>query len=103
MKLEGAEEFYELPEGWLRCDGSTVPHGSIWAGLTTPDLNGQNLFLRGGGDHQALEMETDQIVDHEHIDGKHSHSCSATSSATASATADAEPHSHRYWDSGFYQ
>ena len=99
MKLEGSEDFSELPEGWLRCDGSTVPHGSIWAGLTTPDLNGQNLFLRGGGDHQALEMENDQMEDHMHEDNYHSHACSATSKTTASA----DPHSHQYWDSGFHQ
>jgi len=94
MRLEDADDFAELPEGWVKCDGTTVPHGSIWAGLTTPDLNGQNLFLRGGDDSQVLEMESDQIEDHEHIDGEHYHSCSATSSA--------KPHSHQYEDYGYY-
>merc|ERR1712241_1100291 len=30
-----------LPDGWLRCDGSTIPAGSIWTGKTLPNLNGE--------------------------------------------------------------
>ena len=71
-----------LPEGWMRCDGSTIPPPSIWAGPTTPDLNGKKHFLRGGSDSEYLEIEEDQIQDlalsitdpgHTHSSGSHSH------------------------------
>jgi len=39
----------ELPENWLECDGSTVDDGeSPIDGLTLPDINGDERFLRGG-------------------------------------------------------
>ena len=38
----------EIPEGWLRCDGSIIPAPSVWAGQKTPDLNNDKRFLRGG-------------------------------------------------------
>merc|ERR1712106_607470 len=31
-----------LPEGWIRCDGKKIPSGSIWSGMKTPNLNGEN-------------------------------------------------------------
>ena len=78
---ESANETY-LPEGWIRCDGTTIPPPSIWAGSTTPDLNGKNHFLRGGSDSEYLEIEEDQIQDlqlsindpgHTHSAGSHNH------------------------------
>ena len=71
-----------LPDGWMRCDGYTIPPPSIWAGSVTPDLNGKKHFLRGGSDSEYLETEEDQIQDlqlsindpgHHHTEGGHSH------------------------------
>ena len=50
-----------LPNGWVRCDGSVIPLPSIWAGRHSPDLNGKRKFLRGGQDATALDMEDDMI------------------------------------------
>ena len=51
-----------LPNGWVRCDGSVIPLPSIWAGRHSPDLNGKRKFLRGGQDAtSALDMEDDMI------------------------------------------
>ena len=36
-----------LPAGWQKCDGSTILAGPM-EGQSTPDLNGEKLFLRGG-------------------------------------------------------
>merc|ERR1712226_72266 len=74
-----------LPDGWLPCDGSTIPQGP-WAGGKTPDLNSAGLFLRGGEEDAILEVEEDQIKNHEHEDPGHSHGCSASSTA--------QPHDH---------
>ena len=40
MKIENnGSEFVDLPSGWVRCDGETIPHNddgeSIWAGKKT--------------------------------------------------------------------
>jgi len=65
-----------LPNGWLKCDGSTIPQPSIWAGQHTPNLNGEKRFLRGGTDAQMLTMEEDQMQNHKHglYDPGHTHS-----------------------------
>merc|ERR1712130_363953 len=65
-----------LPNGWIRCGGSTIPQPSIWAGQLTPNLNGEKRFLRGGPDAQVLTMEEDQMQDHKHglYDPGHTHS-----------------------------
>ena len=72
---ESANATY-LPEGWIRCDGTTIPPPSIWAGSKTPDLNNNKHFLRGGSDSDYLESEDDQIQDLEIslIDPGHTHS-----------------------------
>jgi len=69
------EDTVDLPDGWVRCDGGTIPHPSIWAGKYTPNLNGEKRFLRGGFDSDQLKFEEDQIQDHLHefIDPGHSH------------------------------
>lgn len=37
-----------LPDGWVECDGSTISDAdSPYDGVTIPDLNGDNRFLRG--------------------------------------------------------
>merc|ERR1712179_577479 len=68
-----------LPDGWLPRDGRTIEKG-VWAGGKTPNLNTGGHFLRGGNEENALEIEEDQIVDHQHIDPGHTH--------------DNSPHSH---------
>ena len=82
-----------LPDGWLPCDGSTIPKGP-WAGGKTPDLNSAGLFLRGGEEAAVLEVEEDQVQEHEHKDPGHGHSCSATSTA--------QPHTHHIEDNTWW-
>merc|ERR1719264_631119 len=66
----------DLPDGWVRCDGATIPEPSIWAGQLTPNLNREKRFLRGASDSEVLTMEADQMQDHKHIfsDPGHDHS-----------------------------
>ena len=68
-------DIVDLPDGWMRCDGSVIPHGSIWTGKNVPNLNGERRFLRGGPDEDLLTLEDDQVQDHHHIvvDPGHSH------------------------------
>ena len=82
----------DLPAGWVRCDGSTIPQPSLWAGQLTPDLNGGR-FLRGGEDKEVLLLEEDQVQEHLHTDPGHSHTATSTS----------KPHSHGYLDYFFTQ
>ena len=49
MKVEtNGKETADIPDGWMRCDGSVIPTPSVWAGQKTPDLNNEKRFLRGG-------------------------------------------------------
>ena len=74
MKVDSNGDFVDLPDGWIRCDGSTIPHGSIWAGKRVPNLNGEKRFLRGGSDDDALTLEDDMLLNHEHyVDYTQSH------------------------------
>merc|ERR1712038_1380138 len=66
-------EIASLPDGWLRCDGSTIPAGSIWTGKPLPDLNGEKRFLRGGSDDDVLTMEEAQMESHEHSESATAH------------------------------
>ena len=65
----------DLPDGWVRCDGSIIANGSVWAGRQVPDLNGERRFLRGGSEMEMLSLEDDQMMDHTHtvIDPEHTH------------------------------
>merc|ERR1719341_23125 len=69
-----------LPDGWLPCNGSTITKGP-WTGGKTPDLNGEKRFLSGGTDDKILEVEDDQVQEHQHEDSGHEHGCFASSSA----------------------
>ena len=49
MKVEtNGAETDDIPDGWMRCDGSVIPPPSVWAGQKTPNLNNDKRFLRGG-------------------------------------------------------
>jgi len=65
--------YLELPDGWVRCDGSVIPSPSKWAGMKTPDLNSERRFLRGGDENSALTFEDHMLQDHYHEDNGHSH------------------------------
>ena len=88
-KPEASQTAETLPEGWLPCDGSTITKGP-WTGGKTPDLNSIGAFLRGGSDDKVLEVEDDQVQDHEHEDSGHQHDCSAWSSG------DGHQHAYHY-------
>merc|ERR1712126_257473 len=64
-----------LPTGWIRCDGSVTPQPSPWAGQKTPNINGENRFLRGGIDGVMLQTQDDSIQSHTHsvTDPGHAH------------------------------
>ena len=66
-----------IPSGWQRCDGSNITEGPF-AGLKTPNLNGERYFLRGGDDFSVTTTENDMVQDHTHDvdDSGHSHSTS---------------------------
>merc|ERR1719348_190596 len=52
-----------LPSGWQLCDGSLILTG-ILAGQTTPNLNSEGYFLRGGVSPGTFQE--DQIHEHSH-------------------------------------
>merc|ERR1719189_1438124 len=54
-----------IPSGWQRCDGSEITEGPFF-GLTTPNLNGERYFLRGGDDWLVTTTEGDMVQDHTH-------------------------------------
>jgi hypothetical protein len=64
-----------LPDGWQRCDGSVIPAPSKWEGEKTPNINGEERFLRGGLDGVQLHEEEDSMQAHTHgvSDSGHSH------------------------------
>jgi hypothetical protein len=78
-----------ISEGWLKCDGTVIPDPSPWSGETTPNLNGNGLFLRGANPEDILTMQEDAFQDHGHevSDPGHSHNDAG--------------HNHQYTDCGF--
>jgi len=68
-----AGEFSAVPEGWQKCDGSTITKG-IYKDLKTPNLNGEGRFLRGGNDAKATTLEEDMFQDHGHTVADYGHS-----------------------------
>ena len=63
----------DFPDGWQLCDGTTITTG-VWSGLSTPDLNTEGKFVRGGRVQDVLTIEDSMIQDHVHTDAGHSHS-----------------------------
>jgi len=55
----------ELPDGWKECDGSQIV-GGIWNGQYTPNINGQERFLRGSSENRVLDIEDDEVRGHTH-------------------------------------
>ena len=60
---------------YSRCDGSVIPAPSPWEGETTPNINGEERFLRGGLDADQLQIEEDSLQGHTHkvSDSGHTH------------------------------
>ena len=58
-----------------RCDGSVIQAPSLWEGERTPNINGEERFLRGGLDGVQLDTEEDSLQAHTHgvSDSGHSH------------------------------
>ena len=59
----------------FRCDGSVISAPSPWEGEKTPNINGEERFLRGGLDGVQLHTEEDSLQAHTHgvSDSGHSH------------------------------
>ena len=74
-----------LPSGWVFCDGLKI-EGGIWDGRTTPNLNGERRFLRGGNENDVLKLEDEETnyrdiyflpdFTHDNGDRGHAFSCS---------------------------
>jgi len=56
-----------LPGGWMECDGSTISDAdSPINGVTVPDLNGNNYFLRGNSTSGGTGGSETADYDHNH-------------------------------------
>jgi len=49
-----------LPSGWVMCSGIQITEGR-WAGQTTPNINGDERFLRGSKLDDVLTEQKDQV------------------------------------------
>ena len=60
---------------FFRCDGSVITGPSPWEGEKTPNINGEERFLRGGLDGVQLHTEEDSLQAHTHgvSDSGHNH------------------------------
>jgi hypothetical protein len=59
----------------FRCNGAVILAPSPWEGETTPNINGEERFLRGGLDADQLQTEEDSLQAHTHdiSDSGHDH------------------------------
>ena len=73
--LSTIQKVYVLYEYFFRCDGSVIIGPSPWEGEKTPNINGEERFLRGGLDGVQLLTEEDSLQAHTHgvFDSGHSH------------------------------
>ena len=58
----GSDDALSLPAGWVECDGELITEG-IWEGQHTPNINGEERFLRGAHIENALDVEEDEVGD----------------------------------------
>ena len=50
----------DLPAGWVECDGQLITEGP-WEGQPTPNINGDERFLRGAHIENVLGVEEDEV------------------------------------------
>ena len=62
--MQNDQILHSLPVGWVECDGK---------GDRVPDINGKELFLRGGDATSAGKFEEAQLQNHKHNDLGHTH------------------------------
>ena len=82
-----------------RCDGSIIQAPSLWEGERTPNINGEERFLRGGVDGVQLSTQDDSLQSHTHgvSDSGHTHGVSESSHTHGVSESS---HSHGVSDSG---
>ena len=49
----------------MTCNGALIEEGPM-KGAHTPDLNGQQRFLRGGGEHSQWTYQDEMLREHSH-------------------------------------
>jgi len=99
-----------IPNGWQKCDGSPILDGPM-NGTNTPNLNGEELFLRGGSVSNSWTVQPDQLNDHTHAvsdpghthhDGGHKHTDSGHRHTDNGHTHTDSGHSHEYLSTNWH-
>ena len=80
-----------------RCDGSVIQAPSLWEGERTPNINGEERFLRGGLDGVQLSTQDDSLQSHTHRVSDSGHSHGVSDSGHTHGVSD-PGHTHRYHD-----
>ena len=80
-----------------RCDGSIIQAPSLWEGERTPNINGEERFLRGGLDVVQLSTQDDSLQSHTHGVSDSGHTHGVSDSGHTHGVSD-PGHSHRYTD-----
>eukprot|EP00090_Calanus_glacialis_P033997 TRINITY_DN56684_c0_g1_i1.p1 TRINITY_DN56684_c0_g1~~TRINITY_DN56684_c0_g1_i1.p1 ORF type:complete len:222 (-),score=43.38 TRINITY_DN56684_c0_g1_i1:53-625(-) len=100
-----------IPTGWQKCDGSPIVEGPL-KGTNTPNLNGKELFLRGGDVTSSWTEQLDQIMDHKHAvsdpghthsDGGHKHTDSGHTHTDGGHKHTDSGHAHMYLSTNWHQ
>ena len=82
---KGSKKPVQLPAGWVKCDGSVIPKG-IWKGQKTPDINGEERFLRGSSKSNLLDVEDGQVQTLTYDDYTWAVECPSSRSKTGQGT-----------------